>query len=487
MKALIVVNREEEWPHRIPGAAVVTSKAYLTREAANSDAYERVINLCRCDRAHGPGFYVSLLAEARGQEPLPSARAVEDLQSNAKSAPILEEIERLVEQSLDADDAREIDIHSYFGADPEARHAALSQQLFALLKTPLLRAVFRRKRGRWRLARIRALTPAEVPAAHRDALVVSATRFITGQPRSCAARRERKTIAILHSPNEPLPPSNREALQNFVRAAQLLGMHAETIDRHAIERLPEFDALFIRDTTFLEHYTYKFAQRAAALGLVVVDDPHSILQCNNKVYLNELFTRHGIRIPKTLMVHRDNVGDVARSLALPVVLKEPGGGFSLGVCRADTQAELAEKANAMLEKSELIIAQQWLPTGFDWRVGVFDRRALYVCKYFMAPGHWQVHKYEPGQHVEGATTAHSVGEVPAAVVNTAVRAANLIGESLYGVDLKLVDGQVYVMEINDNPNVDAGNEDGVLKDALYREIMGVFLRRIRERQQAPVA
>src|SRR5438105_5597067 len=38
MKALIVVNREEEWPHRIPGAAVVTSKAYLTREAANSDA-----------------------------------------------------------------------------------------------------------------------------------------------------------------------------------------------------------------------------------------------------------------------------------------------------------------------------------------------------------------------------------------------------------------------------------------------------------------
>jgi len=34
-------------------------------------------------------------------------------------------------------------------------------------------------------------------------------------------------------------------------------------------------------------------------------------------------------------------------------------------------------------------------------------------------------------------------------------------------------------EVNDKPNVDAGNEDGVLHDALYREIMGVFLRRIR--------
>jgi hypothetical protein len=40
------------------------------------------------------------------------------------------------------------------------------------------------------------------------------------------------------------------------------------------------------------------------------------------------------------------------------------------------------------------------------------------------------------------------------------------------------------MEVNDNPNVDAGKEDGVLQSALYRELMGVFLRRIRERKRA---
>jgi hypothetical protein len=43
---------------------------------------------------------------------------------------------------------------------------------------------------------------------------------------------------------------------------------------------------------------------------------------------------------------------------------------------------------------------------------------------------------------------------------------------------------VYVIEINDNPNIDAGNEDQILKDALYREVMGVFLRRIAERRAA---
>ena len=132
-------------------------------------------------------------------------------------------------------------------------------------------------------------------------------------------------------------------------------------------------------------------------------------------------------------------------------------------------------------RSELVVAQEWLPTTFDWRVGVLDGRPLYVCKYLMAPGHWQVVKREPERKLEGATAALPVGEAPEVVVRTAVRAAELIGDGLYGVDLKQVGERCYVIEVNDNPNIDAGNEDGVLGDALYREILGVFLRRVRER------
>ena len=112
---------------------------------------------------------------------------------------------------------------------------------------------------------------------------------------------------------------------------------------------------------------------------------------------------------------------------------------------------------------------------------MLDRRVLFVCKYFMAPGHWQVHKYEGENHSEGKTAALSIGEAPSVVVDTALRAANLIGDGLYGVDLKLVGERCYVIEINDNPSIEAGNEDQVLKDALYREVMGVFMRRIAER------
>jgi glutathione synthase/RimK-type ligase-like ATP-grasp enzyme len=175
------------------------------------------------------------------------------------------------------------------------------------------------------------------------------------------------------------------------------------------------------------------------------------------------------------------VEQIEQTFGFPCIVKQPGGAFSNGVAKVRSKAQLDAVLENYFAQSELVIAQEWLPTEFDWRVGVLDGRPLYVCKYLMAPGHWQVVKREPGRRVEGATVALAVGEAPDIVVKAAMRAANLVGDSLYGVDLKQSGDRCYVIEINDNPNIDAGNEDGVLKDALYREVLGVFLRRMRER------
>ena len=87
---------------------------------------------------------------------------------------------------------------------------------------------------------------------------------------------------------------------------------------------------------------------------------------------------------------------------------------------------------------------------------------------------------------EGSTQAIPLGETPPEVVGIALKSANLIGDGFYGVDIKQSGNRCYVIEVNDNPNVDAGNEDGVLKDVLYREVMGVFLKRIEARKQSHV-
>ncbi len=135
---------------------------------------------------------------------------------------------------------------------------------------------------------------------------------------------------------------------------------------------------------------------------------------------------------------------------------------------------------------ELFIDPTYLATEFDWRVGILDRRPLFVCKYFMAPGHWQIIKRgEPGgKFREGPTLAVALNEVPRKVVKMALKAANPIGDGFYGVDIKQIGKRCYVIEVNDNPSVDAGNEDGVLKDMLYGEIMASFARRIEKRRSA---
>ncbi|MBZ0093630.1 MAG: RimK family alpha-L-glutamate ligase, partial [Sulfuricellaceae bacterium] len=212
----------------------------------------------------------------------------------------------------------------------------------------------------------------------------------------------------------------------------------------------------------------------------------SILKCNNKVYLAEILARHRIPAPRSLLVHRGNVGRIIPELSLPCVLKQPDSSFSLGVVKVESAEDLHAKVNGLLDKSELIIAQEYLPTEFDWRVGILDRRPLFVAKYFMVPGHWQIVKHGGQRHdfVEGATQAVSVDDTPERVVKLGLRAANLIGDGFYGVDIKQVGKRYYIIEINDNPNVDAGNEDGVLKDALYRDVMGVFLKRIEARRRS---
>jgi glutathione synthase/RimK-type ligase-like ATP-grasp enzyme len=175
-------------------------------------------------------------------------------------------------------------------------------------------------------------------------------------------------------------------------------------------------------------------------------------------------------------------------LGLPCVLKQPDSSFSRGVVKVETEAELVPGVTELLAKSALIIAQEWLPTGFDWRVGIIGRRVLFVAKYYFPSGHWQVVKRDAQRRKlsEGPTEAVPVEEAPKEVIRIALKSANLIGDGFYGVDVKQVGNRCYVIEVNDNPNVDAGNEDGVLKGALYREVMSVFLKRIEARKQSHV-
>lgn len=485
MSALVVVSTPKDWPDAMPDVNVVTARDYLTDPALATNSTNQLVNLCRSVRYQSLGYYVSLLAEARRHKPLPGISTIEDLQSQNLVRLLTADLDALTQKALAPIKSDGFVLSIYFGRNVAARYDLLARHIFDLLQAPLLQATFARKRGTWRLRSVSPIAINEVPAAHRDFLREAAVAYFSGRwPKPRRRPVPHFRLAILRDPENDQPASNAGAIRRFERAARELGMLTEQLGHQDIGRLAAFDALFIRDNTFINHYTYRFSRRAAALGLVVIDDPLSILRCNNKVFLAELMQQHGILTPKTLLVHRGNVAEIVATVGLPCVLKQPDSCLSLGVVKAETPEALGEHVAQLLAKSELIVAQEYLPTAFDWRVGILDRRVLFVCKYFMAPGHWQIihHDHARNVHEEGPTVALPPAEVPADVLRTALRAANLIGDGFYGVDIKEVDGRCYVIEVNDNPNVDAGNEDGVLGDALYRHVMDVFATRMERRK-----
>jgi len=492
MPILLVVDRPEDWPLEADGVEVVRARTYLTDPQYSTLRGVKLFNLCRSYRYQSLGYYVSLLATARGHRPLPSVVTIEDLKTPSptwSSRSISGELEDLIGKSLARLTSDEFTLSIYFGRNVAQRYRRLALHLFNLFPAPLLRAAFSRSQrtGRWELRSLRLIAVKDVPEEHRDFLLWAAQEHFAGRrvgaPRRPATRFD---LAILVDPKDQSPPSDDRALQKLVRAAQELGIAAELIGPDDFGRIAEYDGLFIRETTRVDHHTYRFARRAAAEGLVVIDDPVSIVRCTNKVYLAERLARARIPTPKTVIVHRDNVEAAADELGFPSVLKMPDSSFSQGVFRADDRAAFAETVQRLLATSDLVIAQEFFPSEFDWRVGVLERQALYVCRYHMAKGHWQiVHQDAKGRRRYGPVDAVPVDQAPKTVVATAVRAANLMGDGLYGVDVKERRGRAYVIEVNDNPTIEGGVEDGALGDALYRRIMECFLHRMERARTAP--
>ena len=484
---IIIVERRCDLKWGADGVhRVVTAKDYIARpEIFRSGT--RIINLSRSYAYLGYGFYSSLLAEARRHRVVPAVKTMLDLSQKGSYRFALTELDTILRKRIQkiADPPQgAFSLRLFFGDPEDRRFAALGRRTFDLFRCPLLDLQIRWKDGDWS---IHAIKPVSVDALKPEqerrfaAALAAYTRSTWRMPKEKAPPL--KTIAILHNPKEAMPPSDAKALQKFAKVGESLGVAVEFITKRDIEKLAEYDALLIRETTAIAHHTYRFAKRAEREGIPVIDDPTSILRCFNKVFLAELLAAHKVPTPKTIIVDQRNLLSVEQQLGYPIVLKIPDGSFSRGVMKVMDRAELLRIADKLFEESDVILAQEFMYTDFDWRVGVLNRQPIFVCKYRMARHHWQVIKHHGNGTVRmGGSVTLPVDQAPASVVATAVKAAGLIGDGLYGVDLKETARGVFVIEVNDNPNIDYGCEDLVLKDDLYRMILKELIRRIDETQ-----
>lgn len=493
MISLIILDNPKKFPLELPqavvdgaggpqgGVEVVSAQDYVTHSRYSAMRRAKVYNLCRSYKYQTLGYYVSLLAQARGHRPLPSIKTIQDLRMQPIIRIASQDADKLLQEAFKGIKSDHFDLSIYFGRNMAKRYDRLATALFNQFPAPFLRGTFRRHEGeQWELESLRVIALSDIPENHRPFAAEQAQRYFANPRRAPSPKPSKYDLAILVEPEEKLPPSDAVAIEKFTEAAEEQGFSVELIEREDFGRVAEFDALLIRVTTGVNHYTYRFARRAAAEGLVVIDDPDSIVRCTNKVFLAELLDRHRLRSPKTVIFAEQNASLVAERIGFPCVVKQPDGSFSTGVKKFETREAFEKAIPVLFEQSELLLAQEFVPTPYDWRVGVLDGEPLYVCKYHMARAHWQIIKHDDGggAALEGAVETFPVGEAPEQVVQLGVKAARAIGEGLYGVDIKEVRGRPMVIEINDNPNIDHGYEDRVLGDELYRRIISYFTRRL---------
>ena len=479
---VIVVDQPKDFPNAETPHKVITTSEYLARPKLFDVGRPKLVNLSRSYAYQSKGYYASLLAEARGHRIVPTVETMLELRE-AKlyehALPDLEDELNRCARRADFQLESELKLLVCFGIARDPRFESLGRLLFDWFRCPALEVNV--ESGAWlSIERIRPRNIARLANGEASFLRESLHQHTKREWRDPKARTVPKyDLAVLYDPNEKMAPSSPASIKHMARIAERLSVDVEPVTRRQLSEIAEYDGLFIRETTSIDNHTYRFARRAWQEGMPVIDDPISMIRCTNKVFLMELLAQHQVATPPTVMLA--DIGDIPKvmdELGLPLVVKIPDGSFSRGVHLVNSLETFRRIADDLFEETDLLLAQKFLPTEFDWRVGVLSGEPLFVCQYRMARGHWQIVKHRPdGSSREGGFRTFDLDQAPADIIDVATRAAKPIGEGFYGVDIKQTDAGLVVMEVNDNPNLEHGVEDQIGKDDIWIRLLKWFVDR----------
>ena len=263
-KLIIVVDKSQDWAPFYQYDGVMTLPEYLKWSVKNKQR-TRVINLCRQSSYLGTGYYCSLLAEARNHNVMPSVRAFSKFNRH-EIADIAEEIPGTIltqlNKALIDESATQLLFNIYFG---ETEHKALKKvaaYLFEAFPVPILRVELQKKVS-WqvktlKIGSVHKLTEHE-QTFFGNTLEKYSHKIWRVEP---ANKKYRYDLAVLVDPKEKFPPCTPKSLELFAKAARKAAMDTEQIGAKDIHRLAEFDGLFIRETTGVNHHTFHMALKA---------------------------------------------------------------------------------------------------------------------------------------------------------------------------------------------------------------------------------
>ncbi|MDD4650777.1 MAG: RimK family alpha-L-glutamate ligase [Methanothrix sp.] len=275
--------------------------------------------------------------------------------------------------------------------------------------------------------------------------------------------------------------SSSEQLTAVVKCrdvAESMGHTAEFIFPVDIKKIPKLDALFIRANTDPMNITYVASRMAQMYGIPVIDDPSSIRICADKINMYMHLMKNNVSMPETRFLKNKELDESSAAqlfeeLGTPLVLKEPSTSFSVRVEKVSSPGELLKVAKRFFKLSDWIVVQEYIESRFDWRVGVINGQPLYACRYIIPSETFKIQASVNGHIVYCDVESVPADQVPPGVIELGREAGNAIGNGLYGVDIKESNGKLYVIEVNDNPSLEGG-EDAHYPD-MFQKIISYLM------------
>lgn len=474
----IIVTDTSYWDF-LRDCSIVTAEDYLRGEVRLKKA-DRLINLCQSYDYQTIGYYVSLLGMAQDHEILPAIQSIQDCTNLELLQQVLAEADLDIQNLLRTYQGKTFSFNVYFGSCMQADLASIAKKIYDALPLPLFALTLVRKQSTWTVNKISVLAPQKIPAAESDFMQKMAQKYLENRRFGSGFSKKKPFfhLAVLTDPSEDCAPSDDIALKKFVEAGEQLDIRVDFIGKNDIKKLSEYAGLFLRAVPGIDDFTYRFMRCAEQKNLALIDDPQTLIKCNDKVYQAAAFRYHHIQTPHTTIVNKYQQEPI--SVSFPCVVKRPDNGFSRDILKADNETELKSALQKLFKYSDLLVIQSFIPTEFDWRIGVLDHKLLFASRYYMAKGHWQVINWGAvdDKDAEGKDESFDLDAVPEGVVRAALRACDLIGDGLYGVDIKSCDNEHYVIEVNSVPGICHGVEDRALGYDIYRQVMTVFLQRM---------
>jgi ribosomal protein S6--L-glutamate ligase len=184
-----------------------------------------------------------------------------------------------------------------------------------------------------------------------------------------------------------------------------------------------------------------------ALGVPLVNGSSAIARSRDKLNALQQLAAAGVRIPRTVLARGG--GDVKELVAqvggLPAILKLIQGTQGVGVMIAHSEAEVTSILGTLWDLGQEILLQEFIAEskGRDLRALVVGERVVGAMRREAKRG-----EFRSNLHRGGAGTAVAL---PPEYAEAAVRAAQVLGLDVAGVDLLESKAGPTVLELNSSP------------------------------------